>query len=119
MDQVSSSTDCIHPRDVYLCENCGMEFTDWSDNYLHRQETKHIVTSSDEVEPVDYCEECEEWFMTWDEWALHKRTCKENYPPGNYPFQCPACHRCYETDDELQEHFNDPAYIDWCREAEY
>ena len=56
--------------------------------------------------------------MTWYEWALHKRTCKENYPPCNNPFQCPACYRCYVTAEELQDHFNDPAYIDWCREAE-
>ena len=41
MDQVSSSTDCIPRRDVYLCENCDMVFTDWSDFYLHRQVNHH------------------------------------------------------------------------------
>ena len=116
MEPLSSSIDYTPHRTIFLCENCGVDYDDWCERKPHGDDTKHIVNEADPR--FIYCEKCEEWYSTWVVWSLHIRTCEENYPAGNYPFQYLTCHRCYETDEELQDHFNDPAYVDWCREAE-
>ena len=102
-----TSTDCTSYRTVFLCDYCGMDYDDWCD-WPHG-DGRHIVNDADPR--FIYCEKCGEWYSPWIVWTLHLRTCEENYPAGNYPFQYLTCWRCYET--EKQDHFNDPAYVDW------